>query len=472
MSDPSPSAAYAGRGRASAGRIAGVALHAVVLATRSRFFLGMVVLLVAVTLGLPATLRGDGSLAGALRVMLDYTLGLSALLTSLALLVVACGSISREIEEGQLRLIRVKPVYPLELWLGRWLGMLLLGAALLTVAGSGTYVNVRVALARSDVGPEERQLALEQVLTAQRAVMPRAPDVSAEVEARLTELRASSEAARAIPRARLRAVLQRRALSARAAVAPDATREWVFTLPVRSTAGEARIRVRVAPGHELAPLLAGHWRLRGGTPDGPTRTESLTDVHQGVGYLRVPAEAQTPGGALHVTFENRAGDGARSAVFDVDEGLVLLQPAGGFGGNLVRALLVLFCRLALVCALGLAAGTVFSFPVALFVSFAVALLAMTGHYVVATDAAAMALNPEDAVSPLTQRLSEALIHQLERLAGPAVGPSPLARVSDGILVSWAWVGESLLRVVAGLSGVLALLSTALLHRRELAAGTR
>ena len=57
-------------------------------------------------------------------------------------------------------------------------------------------------------------------------------------------------------------------------------------------------------------------------------------------------------------------------LFPLEDGMEVLYPEGGFAVNFVRGLGIIFCWMALLAALGLAAASFLSFPVAAFFSLA------------------------------------------------------------------------------------------------------
>ncbi len=461
---------------AAARRIAGAARQVLRLAVRTRFAPALLVLTVAIAFGLPAAIRGDGTPAGALSVRLQYPLVLAAMTMGAALLALACASISMDIEGGQMRLIRVKPVHALELWLGRWLGLALLAAVLLAIAGLGAAGQAGWAW-RQATGPgahADARLELTRLLTPHDRLVPREPDVRAAVRERMDTLRAERPELARIPASALYGVLRRQVLVRRAAVAPGAGREWIFDLPAapRVLDGPAMLRVRVAPGHGWNAAFDGDWQVSL-DDEPPLWTGRLTEARQGVARLELPRDAWRPGAALRVRFANPAT--AQTVVFDVDNGVEMLAPNGGFVGNLVRVLLMLWCRLSLLIALGLAAGTLFSLPVALFVSGALIVLVHTGHYVVTADLAdpslLLAVHGPEGPGWLSGT-SERAIRGLEWVAAPALTPVPATLLADGLRLTWGQVLHALLRVAVLPVAVLALVAAGLLERRELAAGQR
>src|SRR6185437_8443696 len=61
-------------------------------------------------------------------------------------------------------------------------------------------------------------------------------------------------------------------------------------------------------------------------------------------------------------------------LFPLDEGMEVLYKQGGFGVNFARGLVVILCWMALLAAIGLAAASFLSFPVAAFVSMALMMM--------------------------------------------------------------------------------------------------
>src|SRR5580765_2239811 len=104
-------------------------------AFRFRLFLVVAVLLLAAVVGLPILIKDDGTARGFTQILLTYTLTVITALLGLSTLWLSCGTLARDIEECQMQMVAVKPVARWQIWLGKWLGLLVLNAALLAVAG-------------------------------------------------------------------------------------------------------------------------------------------------------------------------------------------------------------------------------------------------------------------------------------------------------------------------------------------------
>ena len=77
-------------------------------------------------------------------------------LLGLSTLWLACGTLARDIEECQMQVVAVKPIARWQIWLGKWLGIMSLNAALLGLAGAehlSAAPMAREPLARRHKGP-------------------------------------------------------------------------------------------------------------------------------------------------------------------------------------------------------------------------------------------------------------------------------------------------------------------------------
>src|SRR5260221_4200655 len=112
-------------------------------ALRFRLFWVLAGLLLATVVGLPLLLKDDGTARGFTQILLTYTLSLTTALLGFATLWLACGTLARDIEDCQMQMIAVKPISRWQVWLGKWLGIVLLDCALLSVAGGSVYGLLR-----------------------------------------------------------------------------------------------------------------------------------------------------------------------------------------------------------------------------------------------------------------------------------------------------------------------------------------
>ena len=108
-------------------------------ALRFKLFLVIAVLLFAAVVGLPLLIQDDGTARGFTQIILTYTLSAITALLGFSTLWLACGTLARDIEECQMQVVATKPIARWQIWLGKWLGIVSLNAALLAFSGACVY---------------------------------------------------------------------------------------------------------------------------------------------------------------------------------------------------------------------------------------------------------------------------------------------------------------------------------------------
>src|SRR5512141_2490729 len=108
-------------------------------AFRFRLFLVVAVLLLVSVVGLPLLIKDDGTARGFTQILLTYTLSTITALLGLSTLWLSCGTLARDIEECTVQVVAVKPIGRWQIWFGKWLGIVSLNAALLTLSGGCVY---------------------------------------------------------------------------------------------------------------------------------------------------------------------------------------------------------------------------------------------------------------------------------------------------------------------------------------------
>src|SRR5438876_7913824 len=133
-------------------------------AFRFRLFLVIAVLLLASVVGLPLLIKDDGTARGFTQIVLTYTLSTITALLGLSTLWLACGTLARDIEECQMQMVATKPIARWQIWLGKWLGLVSLNAALLALSGASVYGLLQWRSARLPV--HQQQVLRSEVLVA------------------------------------------------------------------------------------------------------------------------------------------------------------------------------------------------------------------------------------------------------------------------------------------------------------------
>ena len=149
-------------------------------ALRFRLFLVIAVLLLAAVVGLPIIIKDDGTARGFTQILLTYTLSAITGLLGLSTLWLSCGTLARDIEECQMQVVATKPIARWQIWLGKWLGIVTLNAALLAISGGCVFGLLQWRAAHLPAA--EQKVLREQVLVARGSARP--PNPVADIDAR------------------------------------------------------------------------------------------------------------------------------------------------------------------------------------------------------------------------------------------------------------------------------------------------
>jgi hypothetical protein len=176
-------------------------------------------------------------------------------------------------------------------------------------------------------------------------------------------------------------------------------------------------------------------------------------------------------GVLTVNLENRD-----SVVLIVpnDEGFEILYREGNFGINFIRALLIILFWLALLAALGLAAASFLSFPVAAFVSASLMLVALSSGTLASVVESGTIMGVNEETGEVGKSVVDApvvlLFQGMLTVFKMVEGYSPIDALSTGRSIEWESVAMAFGQIVLLLGGVVALFGIWMFTRRELAAG--
>lgn len=348
---------------------------------RHRVFHLLLALVLVVGIAIPLTASGDGTAAGETRMILTYTLGLTALLLSAATLWIACTGLSREIEGYQIHLVQNSAATRTRIWIGKWLGVFLPHALLLFVAGAAIYGTLQWKMKHWTYPEADRQRAREEVLSGRMEFMPQQPDFAALVEKEYQRRLAARELDPQHNPETVKSELLRMAKARSTEIPPGATRLWVYRdLKGLPPGRPLSIRYRPFLGgsttRNLQRPTEGVWMIR--TPGEEDRFQVLPQrTLSGVFHeLVIPPELVAPDGTLVLGYNNQ-DSGDSSVMFQLADGPAVLIPATGFAANFSRALFLILVQLAFLAALGVTVSGIFSSPVAMFVAVTYLVIGLT-----------------------------------------------------------------------------------------------
>jgi len=343
-------------------RVAALMVLGVRAPLRSRLVAALLVLLAGVVLLLPIAIKGDGTTAGDVRMLLTWTFGIAFGILCLSTIWSGCATVSSDIEQGRHVLTAVSPARSFEIWLGRWLGILVTNAVLLVLVIAAIWIQLRVRGVSAEDTRVYRPLALD------------AASVTGAVDAIYQDVLRRGLLPPGVSEAEARREIRRDFDQSYLPVEPGQSRAWLFALApgdgdrdVRGTfsflslggalfACEGRCVVTTASGREVWTAAVG--------PDAIGRID-----------FNIPAGRLSGESSVRVTFYNldSPADGISVLVSHADS-MRLLVADGGVLRNLIKSACALLALLALLAAVGVSCGTLFSFPVAAFTGTALVVM--------------------------------------------------------------------------------------------------
>lgn len=407
---------------------------------RSRVFLSLLAAVLLIIILLPLTLKSDGTPAGYARIALHYTLFVVTGLMSAATVWAACRAAAVEIEERQIYLIVTKPVSSLHIWLGKWIGILAMNAAVLAVAGIATYGLLSLRLNLAGLSPDEMASVKQEILVARSSIEPEVTPSSGDIS---IDLQSRS-------------------------VKPGGTKTWHFIIPEGISIPDGPVFVRynaLSPQQlELRPTSVT-WSA-GPTPDTTVFERIGQDYLGEARSFAIPSRVLSGERTLTVTCLNEQFDPASSVVFELGNEISLLIPNSSFGANLFRALLTSLCKLGLLAGLALTMGSLFSMPVATFTSFALVIVFSSGDLVASVTDYGEVLPYVD-VPLFVGKFVAKEMAVLAVLLEPMQNLDMLALLPKGEFIPWSAVRQAFMVLIVRYTGALAIAGSILFRLREL-----
>ena len=441
-------------------------------AFRFRLFLVVAVLLLASVVGLPLLIKDDGTAQGFTQILITYTLTTISALLGLSTLWLACGTLARDIEDCQLQVVAVKPIARWQIWLGKWLGLVSLNAALLLLSGLSVFILLEWRATR--LPPEEQAVLRNQVLVARGSVKQETHEKEInEVTDRLLRERLQKGP---LAQADLKEVANQIREQVKAefqVVPPGYYRTWTLNLgsasrSLRDQPLQLRIKFNAAEKIPSGTYL-GVWGIGVPQKTDTWKSDTMSLSPDSFHEFQIPPNLFDENGVLTVNFLNPNNT---ALLFPLDDGFEVLYPAGGFGLNFARGLGIIFCWMALLAALGLASASFLSFPVAAFVALGVLTMVLAsgtmanavsegtiGGY--DAEKGTKGSTPVDIFVIPTFKAALAVINLAKDF-------SPIDSLSTGRSITWGELALAFGRIVLLLGGIFAALGIFIFARRELA----
>lgn len=400
---------------------------------RSRTLAMLVVASVTWMFVLPHFLKGDGTAEGARELYLRFSLGGVFVLTVIALLSSATGSLARERAAKRLQLTVVRPVRCFVLVLGKTVAHIAVGAVVLLAACAALTLEVGLSAPCYHV--------LSPVLPSVKE------EAAAMYEAYMKDPQTPEEIKKAKKDVILR-ILAARAVDHYQAVPTNEVTSWQFpTFQPQGT--DVRVRMRFAAQFDTRQDVRGQFTLGNWTAPVSNITQAVVTVPL------IPFQA-SEGPVDTLSFFNGGSD---ALMLRPRKDINLLLPADAFGFNLLRASLVLLAILSLVVSFGLFLSAGLGRPVALFVALVMLIVGEMSPSV-------LDQYPDELGANVADRIGLFITRVAVEVTSPISSATPLESLANDECVEPKAVVRSLLLDALALPLMLSLLSAFVIPRKQ------
>jgi hypothetical protein len=256
-------------------------------------------------------------------------------------------------------------------------------------------------------------------------------------------------------------------------VPPGYVREWKIDLSAAKAARRDQplyLRIKFnAADRSSSGTFAGLWQIGAARPDQPPMGLPPMSLAPDTFHEFPIPNLTDDKGVLTVAFLN---PNQTALLFPLDDGFEVLYRESGFALNYARGLGIIFCWMALLAALGLAAASFLSFPVAAFLSLGVLTLVLSSGTMAnaVSQGTLMGSNSETGQvgSSILDGVMIPAFRALLNIINLAKDFSPIEALSTGRSITWAQLGLAFVQIVVVLGGILGLGGIFIFSRRELA----
>jgi len=440
---------------------------------RFKLFLVLASLLILAVVGLPLIIKTDGSAQGFTQIILTYTLSTITALLGLSTLWLSCGTLARDIEECQVQVVAVKPVARWRIWLGKWLGILSLNAVLLALSGACVFGLLQWRAAQ--LAPDVQKTLREQILVARGSAKEasHADEIEALTARILQDKVKSAEVKSPEDVVLLRNQIREELKADSQLVPPSYRRTWKIDLGLAKNSLHGKpLQVRIKFNTpKLTPGLTydALWQIGDPPNTHYWRTNTISLAQDTFYEFAIPPDLYDADGILTIQLIN---PNDTPLLFAPEDGLEVLYPAGGFALNFARGLGIILCWMALLAALGLAAASELSFPVAAFFALAMMLVVFSSGTLADAVASGTVAGGNAETGAMNHTFADVVLIPAFKcvltVVSLAKNFSPIDALSTGRSITWGELGTAFAQIVLLLGGIFAVAGITFFSRRELA----
>jgi len=480
----------------SAHPITTIARNVLAEAIRMKISVVFILLLAFMLAVMPMMLEVDQPLRYRVQGFLQWSTSFSFWLIALLVVFFSAATVSYEQREKVIWQTMTKPVAAWQYIIGKWLGVVLLSGALLTISGLGIFQfteYLRSQTALGEVAPyqasegrimtEDRMILETQVLTARRSVIPVLPfgphdeqfDAALEAEVQKERLLQTDFNPTPGQLAGMRMKIFEDAVSDYRSIDPVyegyATFSFTGLGPARSLGKPLTMRYKInAEGNRPDMFYAMTFSFEDGT--------IIQRPQTGLGFshtFTIDPRFINEQGELNLQIYNGqlALDNNDRMMMRPNPGTMTIPPdglevsyqVGTFRGNFTRIMMVLWTKLALLAMVAVWASSFASFPVACLMSITVFLIGESAGFV-QSALPGWAMDSESVVGVIRTGIFH-FANGVSKFFSAYHELKPTQRIADGRVLGWAQVSSGVLAMISA-TGVFYLISVYIFRRRQLA----
>lgn len=435
----------------------------------------LAIFLIISVFALPMLLKNDGTARGFVQILLTYSMGLTVTVLALSTLWLSCSLLARDIEDCRIQMLVVKPIARWKIWVGRWVGIMIVNVLLLGLSGAVVYGLLQYR--GTQLNEDQRHILSNEIFVARGSAKEPPVDLTAAVEEVYQQRIKQSANENALDKDLLRKQIKEMLKYQYQLVPSGMMRKW--EIPLGSAASHLRdkplyLKTKfIAMSHnstfEDTRSFPMRWEIGPENSPQTVRMEVLMTPNMSH-ELKLPPNLLDENGVLNVRFINHQEE---TFFFDMNDGMEILYRQGSFWVNYIKGLVIMLCWLSLLASIGLAASSFLSFPVASF--FAVSLLIFslcTGTMSQVIEEGGIAgVNHETGKITHQGVFDKAFVTFFKGTRGMVnlvKDFSPVELLSQGRTITWGMLIAAIWQIVVMVGGLFAAIGMICLSRRELA----
>jgi hypothetical protein len=333
-------------------------------------------------------------------------------------------------------------------------------------------------MSRADrLAPNEQQVLRKEVLVARASAKPPMKDLQKDVQRALIARMRGLDTSKLTPEDKMTITSQ--VISAVVAtneeVAPMETKEWKFDLGqagLRARGLPMQLRVKFHSSNPREDAVYDSLWLVG--PPASTHHQFVQEDLPGDSFQEfdIPSDMVADDGSLTISYLNR---NPLPVLFSMDDGIEVLYHENSFGVNFCRGLGVILCWLGFLAAIGLAAASFLSFPVAAFASLGVLTMAFFSSTIKSVVENGTVTGWDSGTASYGHSIIDTVMVPLFsgalKIINLATTFSPVDFLSSGRSITWGDLGLAFAQIIVVLGGIFAIFGIIFFTRRELAAAS-